>query len=229
VERVILFSKAPRLNSVKTRLVPQLSAAQALNLHQAMLLDQIAFLRALEGAARDCEICLDRPFPPWGELAAAATGIASTLQGDGDLGARMSAALARAFEARVDRAAILGADAPTLPRALVEAAFAHLRSGADAAVIPAADGGYVLVGTSRPLPALFAGIPWGTPAALTATRERAAAAAIRLAETAAWADVDVADDLPRLAAELSAEPGRAPATASVMERLGLYAPQTRVV
>ena len=226
---MILFSKAPRLNAVKTRLVPKLSAEQALLLHQAMLLDQIAFLRGLHGEARDCEICLDRPFTPSGELAAATIGIPITLQGDGDLGARMSSALARAFEAKVDRAAILGADVPTLPRALAEDAFAHLRSGADAAVIPATDGGYVFVGTSRPLPSLFVDIPWGTPAALTITRERAAAANIRLAETGPWSDVDVADDLPRLAAELAADPARAPATASVMERLGLYAPQTRVV
>jgi rSAM/selenodomain-associated transferase 1 len=229
VERVILFSKAPSLNDVKTRLVPPLLAEQALLLHRAMLGDQIAFVRKLAAVDRECEICLDRPLDPSDDLAASLHGVPVALQGGGDLGARMERALARAFEGKIERAAILGADAPTLPRALVEEVFAHLRSGADAAVIPSADGGYVLVGASRPVPALFGGIPWGTPSVCAATRERAVAAGIRLEAIGPWSDVDVPADLPRLAAELTADPTRAPATSAVMEQLGLYVPRNRVV
>jgi uncharacterized protein len=150
-------------------------------------------------------------------------------QGDGDLGVRMHRALSRAFAAGATAAAILGADAPTLPRALVEDAFARLSAGADAVIVPAHDGGYVLVGASHPLPALFEGVPWGTPLVLDATRRIAVASGLVLAETEPWSDVDVEGDLPRLGRELAADPSRAPATVSVLARLGLYAPRNPVV
>ena len=208
---MILFAKTPRLHEVKTRLMPALTAAQALALHESMLADQSAFVRSLAGATRTCEVCLD------------------AMQGDGDLGARMERALGRALSSGAHRAAILGADAPTLPRALVEEAFELLARGADAAIVPATDGGYVLVGASRPVPALFRGVPWGTPSVLATTRERAREAGLVLLETSPWADVDVEADLSRLACELVADPSRAPATAAALSRLGLYAPQDPMV
>ena len=204
MERLILFAKTPRLHEVKTRLAPGLTPEQALALHEAMLADQTLFLTALSNGGRSCEVCLD------------------TQQGDGDLGARMHRALLGAFAEGAERAAILGADAPTLPRALVEDAFALLSRGADAVIIPAHDGGYVLVGASHPVPALFCGVPWGAGSVADTTRRLAREAGLVLAETASWFDVDVPSDLPRLVRELAADPSRAPATASVVARFGLY-------
>ena len=56
-------------------------------------------------------------------------------------------------------------------------------------------------------------------------KSRWGAAGLVLAETAPWSDVDVASDLPRLARELAADPLRAPATATLLARLGLYSPR----
>jgi rSAM/selenodomain-associated transferase 1 len=206
VECLILFAKTPRLHEVKTRLAPRLTAQQALELHEAMLADQTHFLETLSSRGRSCEVCLD------------------TEQGEGDLGARMHRALLRAFASGAATAAILGADAPTLPSVLVDDAFGLLARGADAVIIPAHDGGYVLVGASHPVPALFAAVPWGTPYVQEATRRLARETGLVLAETAPWSDVDVESDLHRLARELGADPSRAPATAALMARLGLYAP-----
>src|SRR5262245_17522404 len=116
MERLILFAKVPRLNHVKTRLAPRLTPEQALRLHRAMLEDQIRFVLSLEGNARGAELCVDGPF-------ADGLGLRCSLQGDGDLGLRMDRALLRAFSEGCARAAIVGADAPTLPRLLVEEAF----------------------------------------------------------------------------------------------------------
>jgi hypothetical protein len=176
-----------------------------------MLADQTLFLKTLSGEGRSSEVCLDAQ------------------QGDGDLGARMHRALLRAFADGATAAAILGADAPTLPRALVEDAFAHLGRGADAVLIPAADGGYVLIGARRPVPVLFTAMPWGTPLVLETTRRLARETGCLLAETAPWSDVDVEADLSRLAGELAADPSRAPATAAFLARLGLYSPQKPMV
>jgi rSAM/selenodomain-associated transferase 1 len=211
MEHVILFAKTPRLHRVKTRLAPHLTAEQALLLYEAMLSDQTRFLGALAASGRSCEVCLD------------------SQQGEGDLGARMDRALRRAFASGASAAAILGADAPTLPRSLLDDAFGRLAGGADAVIIPALDGGYVLVGASRPVPALFAEVPWGTPLVQETTRRIAREAGVDLAETAPWWDVDVEGDVRRLARELAADPSRAPATASLLLRLGLYAPQNPMV
>jgi rSAM/selenodomain-associated transferase 1 len=207
VEHVILFAKSPRLHGVKTRLASLLTAEQALLLHEAMLSDQTRFLETLAASGRSCETCLD------------------TQQGEGDLGARMDRALRRALASGAKAAAILGSDAPTLPRSVVDDAFERLAQGADAVIIPAHDGGYVLVGASRPVPALFAGVPWGTPFVQETTRRLAREAGLALAETAPWSDVDVEGDVRRLARELAADPSRAPATATLLAQLGLYAPQ----
>jgi len=211
MEHLVLFARTPRLHEVKTRLAPRLAPEEALRLHEAMLADQTLFLAALAGWGRSCTVCLD------------------TEQGEGDLGARMHRALLHAFAEGAAAAAILGGDAPTVPRALVDDAFALLARGADAVVVPADDGGYVLVGASRPVPALFEGIPWGTPLVQDATRRAAREAGLVLAETAPWSDVDVESDLHRLAREVAADPLRAPATASFLARLGLYSPRNPVV
>ena len=206
MERLILFAKTPRLGEVKTRLAPRLTPELALLLHEAMLADQTEFVRSLSGETRSCLVCLDSE------------------QGEGDLGERMNRALSRAFSQGASRAAILGADAPTLPRTLLEDAFDRLRRGADAVIVPARDGGYVLLGASHPVPSLFGAVPWGTPEVVAATRRLAGESGLVLAETSPWFDVDVEEDLVRLAHELSADPSRAPATASVIARLGLYSP-----
>jgi rSAM/selenodomain-associated transferase 1 len=211
VEHLILFAKTGRLHEVKTRLAPRLNPEQALLLHEAMLDDQVRFVESLSDVGRSFEVCLD------------------TQQGDGDLGERMNRALDRSFAAGSRRAVILGADAPTLPRSLVEKAFELLRAGADAVIVPAHDGGYVLVGASNPVPALFKSIPWGTPSVAETTRRLARAAGLVLAETAPWFDVDVASDLTRLAQELADDSSRAPLTAACLARLGLYAPRSPMV
>ncbi len=229
MERLVLFAKAPRLHEVKTRLAPRLTPSQALELHEAMLADQIAFVDGLAGPDRSAELCLDRDLDSNSPRYLGAGALTRTLQGEGDLGARMHRAILRALSGGAARVAIIGADAPTLPGLLVEEAFGRLARGADAVVVPAEDGGYVLVGASRPVPALFAAILWGTPSVLADSRRRALEAGLALEETERWHDVDVAADLSRLSAELGRHPSRAPATAAFLAGLGLYGTRDTMV
>jgi glycosyltransferase A (GT-A) superfamily protein (DUF2064 family) len=96
-----------------------------------------------------------------------------------------------------------------------------LERGSPAAVAPSADGGYVVLGLCRPLAELFREVPWGRRGVYTVTRERAREARIELAELAPWYDVDDADGLQRLRAELAGPDAarRAPATARFLDRL----------
>ena len=80
---------------------------------------------------------------------------------------------------------------------MLRAAAAAL-DDADAVLVPALDGGYVLVGLRRPAPVLFAGVAWSTGQVMAQTRQRAAAAGLRLAVLPALADIDEPADLLHL-------------------------------
>jgi hypothetical protein len=60
----------------------------------------------------------------------------------------------------------------------------------DAVLIPAEDGGYVLIGLALPIAELFEGVDWGSPAVMRQTRDRLAAANVTSVELPALWDVD---------------------------------------
>lgn len=224
----MLFAKSPALQRVKTRLSPPLTPAQALALHEAMLVDQIAFLRALGTPTRRIEVRLDAPEVS-GAAGAALEGIAVRAQGDGDLGTRMRRAALDAFAGGAARIGMLGGDAPTLPGDRVEEALSRVRGPRAAAIVPAPDGGYVFLALSPGALGLLDGISWGEASVVADTRTRARTLGVALAETAPWGDVDTGADLPRLAAEIENDPARAPATRAALAALRLDVGRGRMV
>lgn len=213
MRRLVVFARSPAAGPVKTRLSATIGEARALSLHRAFVLDQCDFAISLRAAGIEPELSLDAPWPAPEELP---QGMPVTLQGPGDLGARMLRALGRAVETGCSAAAILGADAPALPASSVREAFAAIADGADAAIVPAADGGYVLVATAAPPERLFREVPWGTSAVLDATRARAEEAGIRVVVLASSFDVDVESDLETLRDALREDRSRAPRTAALL-------------
>lgn len=212
MNRLLLFAKRPRLGKVKTRLCPPLRAEQALELYRAFLADQLDFLR-VAAADGQAEICLDGAADPRRDPPL--PGVRVSLQGPGDLGDRMLRAFGRSAADGCTETVVVGADSPTLPVRLVARAFERLRGGACAVVAPSLDGGYVLLGLREPRPELFRDLPWGTPAILELTRERANAAGLRIELLPPWYDVDDGYGLKMLERELRrpAASRRAPATA----------------
>lgn len=217
MNRLLLFAKRPRLGKVKTRLCPPLSPAQALALYRAFLDDQVEFVRGLcpEGGA---EVWLDGPWTAACGAGISFDGCGVHLQGPGDLGRRMRRAFEHGGAEARGATVVVGADSPTLPRDLVERAFARLAGGAPAVVAPSVDGGYVLLGLHEPRRELFDGLPWGTPSVLELTRARARDADLALEILPPWYDVDDACGLRMLRRELrdAAARGRAPATARLL-------------
>jgi len=117
-------------------------------------------------------------------------------QGEGDLGARMARTLEGLLR-QAPKAALVGSDAPDLPVALVEDAFAALNNHT-VVTAPAADGGYVLIAEREHAPTLFTEIPWSSAEVLPLTRSRAAQAHLAYAEVAGWEDLDDVAALRRL-------------------------------
>ena len=83
----------------------------------------------------------------------------------------------------------------------------------DVVIGPTHDGGYYLVGATASHPGLFAGDGLGTTNAYEALLARVRALGLSVSLTDAFYDVDVADDLSRLASDLERAPARAPRTA----------------
>ena len=67
-------------------------------------------------------------------------------------------------------------------------------------VLPAEDGGYVLIGMRSPQPALFTDMRWSTPRVMDETRHRLRAFGLSWQEPVTLWDVDVPEDIARLPA-----------------------------
>lgn len=190
-----ILTRAPTAGAVKTRLIPALGAEGAAALH-AHLIERTV---ATACAARIGPVTLwVTPAPPHAYFSALASRfpIGLAVQPDGDLGARMLAAC----QAAAGPVIVIGTDCPALmPLHLREAADV-LREGNDVVVIPAEDGGYVLIGSRQPQPNLFADMTWGTDRAMAQTRQRLAQHGLRWRELTPLWDVDRPEDLARLRA-----------------------------
>jgi uncharacterized protein len=157
-DTVVVFARAPRLGMVKRRLARAIGDRAALRFHIATL---TALLRDLIACRRFLVIVAMTPDHVRVRLPA---GARTVPQGRGDLGQRMSRALAP-----FRRVALIGCDIPEAGAADVREAFRVLGT-ADAAFGPAADGGYWLIALGPRRPAnLFGNTSWSTEHALADT------------------------------------------------------------
>jgi rSAM/selenodomain-associated transferase 2 len=107
----------------------------------------------------------------------------------------MGRALQEAFQAGMNRVIIVGTDCPGLTDDLVRRAFRALNDD-DLVLGPAKDGGYYLIGLSRPITELFWEVPWGTPEVMKKTLQIAEALQLRVSLLEPLDDVDRPEDLP---------------------------------
>ena len=208
---LIVFARTPVAGRVKTRLIGRLTAQQAAELHQAMIADTADLVAALPLPAERRVLFSEAP-PPM----ALPEGIEAGRQAEGDLGARLVAAIESAFAGGAENAIVLGSDSPHLPSARILEAVEALDS-AEMVLGPTDDGGYYLVGcrAGRFSPAAFAGVEWGTARVFQQTRAAAAAAGLSVASLAPSYDLDEWEDLMRFARDAA----RAPRTRALLDAL----------
>lgn len=195
---IIIFAKAPVPGYAKTRLARTIGDAAAASLAARMLHHTLK--NAIEAEIGPVELCCspDVSHPAF-QQAVTASDITLASQGDGDLGERMHRALSRHL-AHYSRVLLIGTDAPGLgaPQ-LRDAAEALLHH--PAVFGPASDGGYVLVGLTRPLPALFQDIAWSTDQVMRQSRHRLDQLGVTAAELPVLHDIDEPHDLIHLPKE----------------------------
>ncbi|MCH6566941.1 MAG: TIGR04282 family arsenosugar biosynthesis glycosyltransferase [Nitrospinae bacterium] len=210
----VLMAKVPIPGQVKTRLLPLLDEESSARLYACFLRDMV---EAVEAA-----------FPGLCRVAYTPAGEGERLRGllpEGcplipQRGAHLGERLYNIFHflllsEGLEFALAVNSDSPTLPMGLVADAFARLEEpGVDVVLGPADDGGYYLIGLTKPQKHLFDDIPWSTPEVLPTTLKRAAEARLRPALLEPWYDVDDREDLRRLCNELEevGSDGLAPTT-----------------
>jgi rSAM/selenodomain-associated transferase 1 len=191
---IAIMAKAPIPGQTKTRLIPAIGAHAAAILQERLTERTVATARA---AAIGPVTLWCTPDPGHSSFRELVRRHAVTLkrQPAGDLGTRMLAAMA-AMAASGRPTIVVGTDCPAFTPEHLRAA-AHALRDADVVLIPAEDGGYVLIGARAAHPELFSGITWGTPTVLTETRARIAALGLTAIELPALWDLDTEADLAR--------------------------------
>jgi hypothetical protein len=188
---IAILAKAPIPGLTKTRLIPTIGA------HAAAVLQERLTERAIETAtAADIgPVTLwctpDISHPSFQDLALLFPFVLKQ-QPEDNLGARMLGAIA----ANNGPTLVIGTDCPAL-------AAEHLRNAAlaledtDVVLIPAEDGGYVLIGMRAVHEELFSGIAWGTSSVLAETHARISSLGLKATELPALWDIDTEADLAR--------------------------------
>lgn len=191
--RVVVFAKAPVAGAVKTRLIPALGPDGAAALAARMLERTIA---QVTSAGLDLELCVAPDLDALEWRGFLPEGLRVTDQGTGDLGERLARAAERVIGGG-QAAMLIGTDCPALDADRLRDAAARLGTH-DAALIPALDGGYVLLGLTRFHPSLFDRIEWSTAAVAATTMERVAALGWSLFVGEGLRDIDEPADLVHL-------------------------------
>ncbi len=195
-KRLIIFTRYPEPGITKTRMIPALGAIGAAKLQRQMteyVLAQAQLLQSIDDVSIEVRFAGGDK-----QLMQAWLGddIEYTNQGEGDLGQKMANSLLSAFQNQTKLVVIIGSDCPELTPALIARAFQQLHLGSDLVLGSAIDGGYYLIGLSRSIPELFAGISWGSAQVFSQTVAVAQSLNLTTAYLPPLADVDRPEDLP---------------------------------
>ena len=201
-EKLIVFVKAPRPGTVKTRLADSLGVAAACGAYRVLvetLLRRLARLENVElrfapdDAATEIEPWLRKTWQ-------------AAAQGAGDLGERLHRAFEAAFADGSRQVMVIGSDCPDITSEDIDAAWSALKEN-DLVLGPATDGGYWLIGLRQPQPALFQNIPWSTATVFQETVARAKAVGLSVKLLRQLRDVDTAQDWHAFLAARSSSAG----------------------
>lgn len=193
---LIIFAKAPVPGRVKTRLISRLGEKGATDIHIKLTEHTV---RTATSSSRLkvglwCSPDTDHPF--FQSLQAKYNLDLYQQQGN-DLGQRMAYALDHTLQAN-DVAIIVGADCPILGIQDIEYIVNKLVTGCDAAIIPAEDGGYVLLGLRKYSPVIFQNIDWGSGRVFEQTRVKLNKLDWNWYQHETLWDVDRPEDIDRL-------------------------------
>ena len=198
---VAVLAKAPVAGLAKTRLAPALGLAGAARAQRRFALDTLHCARSasLGPISLWCAPDVQHRF-----FRAVRNRVDACLaQPAGDLGARMGQAFEHHFAQQPLMPMLLvGTDCPALTPGHLQQAAQALQDH-DVVLIPAEDGGYVLIGMRRWVPQALQNITWSTDQVLLQTRQQLRMSGASWTELDTLWDVDEPSDWDRLQRWLS--------------------------
>ena len=205
------MAKAARAGQVKTRLSAVYPPDVVLDLYRALVEDSIGVATSV--GASVAVVC------PAGDSEEIRAWLPSDVLIVPQHGRGLADGLNSCFDVLCDRSGrrviAFNSDSPHLPPQVLESAFAALVDH-DVVIGPCDDGGYYLVGVTRPHAGLFDPRAMGTGSAFQTLIARTEQLRLLAAVTSEQYDIDLPHDLIRLARELARQPERAPRTAAVL-------------
>lgn len=225
---LVIMAKAPRPGLVKTRLAQSLSTFAVTALYRCLLEDTVSLAKSLTGV----DVAVICPESDTKELQVLlGDSVRVVAQKSEGLAAGLASVFAHftapqppegdgvGLKTGTQRVIAFNSDSPHLSPSVLDSAFQALAAN-DLVIGPTDDGGYYLVGAKEAHPTLFETDGLGTSSALERLLARAQALHLSKAITEPFYDIDVVEDLIRLAPELALAPIRAPRTAAWLAEWG---------
>lgn len=192
---ILLYAKAPVEGEVNTRLIPDIGVKLATELQQELIQDRLSMLTA----DRLCDVrlmCSPDQHAEYFIQCAGQYPVALFAQMGEDLGERMYSGISEALRS-YKYCIVIGTDAPSLGTDIIRQVLGKMHAGADVVIVPAEDGGYVLIAMRQAYGFLFQGINWGSAEVMQQTRDSLNREKVSFEELGACWDVDRLEDYQR--------------------------------
>ena len=194
--RLLIFSKPPVHGRVKTRMQPGHSPAQSVTLHRQLL--EHALHNANRSDAIQTSLWTVQANSRYLKMLARRCGTGLQMQQGRNLGQRMQHAINSTRFRYPQRVLLIGADCPFITPDYLHQANMALQHQ-PFVIGPANDGGFILIGASRPLPPrCLDTIDWGTDRVLEQTLAKMKKASAGCHLLPALDDIDRPEDLDLL-------------------------------
>ncbi len=198
-QRLLVYARLPELGRVKTRLAESLGEEGALAAYETMLRDVLASIGKPSPEMEIEILWAPAEAANWETLTRAFGDLPTAMQTGDTLGDRLSMAFSeRIFFHATQKIIAIGVDDPSLPRTLIDDAFALLDS-CEWVMGPAEDGGYYLIGCRAAAfdPMIFVDVEWGTSSVFTTTLAKIEEWKSSVAILPVRWDIDVIEDWER--------------------------------
>ncbi len=194
--RLIMMTRAPVAGQVKSRLAKSIGNRRAAAVYRNMVQVQISKLLAANICPLELHVCPQVRHPFFMAMRRAGVVRVERQQGN-NLGSRMHHALRSGLQ-RAEAVTLIGADVPGISVEQIEQVCTLLSSRDELIIMPAADGGYGLLGMRNTDAGLFRAVHWGTQQVCKQTLRRAAQLGINYRLFSSCYDIDYQRDLARL-------------------------------
>lgn len=192
---ILLFAKAPVEGKVNTRLIADIGVQAATQLQHDLIHERLSML----SESKLCDVRLmcapDREHLCFRQCDEQYPATLLEQRGD-DLGERMFNGVSEALN-DYKYCIVIGTDAPSLDSKKIKQSLERLHDGHEVVIVPAEDGGYVLIAMRQAHGFLFSGISWGSEKVMQQTRRRLDENDVSCVELTSCWDIDRLEDYQR--------------------------------